>query len=58
MLARTSRVQDALDALIDARSTTAARMIRKLSEDDAKLLLFAAVTSVDPRWKFPTAAGR
>ncbi|GAA1709318.1 hypothetical protein [Dietzia cercidiphylli] len=53
MLARTSLVQDRLDALIDARSTTAARIVRQLSEDDAKVLLFAAVTSVDPRWKFP-----
>ncbi|MCD2262449.1 hypothetical protein K3888_07005 [Dietzia aurantiaca] len=54
--ARSSRVQDALDALVDARSQRAARLIRALPEDELRLLLFAAVTSIDPRWKFPPNA--
>ena len=54
--ARTSQIQDALDALVDARSQRAARLIRALDTDDVRLLLFAAVTSVDPRWKFPPNA--
>ncbi|MBB0969479.1 hypothetical protein G6016_11015 [Dietzia aerolata] len=54
--ARSSRVQDALDALVDARSQRAARLIRALDTDAVRLLLFAAVTSVDPRWKFPPNA--
>ena len=54
--ARSSRVQDALDTLVDARSQRAARLIRALDTDDLRLLLFAAVTSVDPRWKFPAGA--
>ena len=54
--ARTSQIQDALDALVDARSQRAARLIRALDTDDLRLLLFAAVTSVDPRWKFPAGA--
>lgn len=54
--ARSSRVQDALDTLVDARSQRAARLIRALETDDLRMLLFAAVTSVDPRWKFPANA--
>lgn len=54
--ARASRVQDSLDVLVDARSPRAAALIRALPEDDARMLLFAAVTSVDPRWKFPPNA--
>ena len=54
--ARSSRVQDALDTLVDARSQRAARLIRALPEDELRLLLFSAVTSIDPRWKFPPNA--
>ena len=53
LLARSSKVQDRIDALIDAKTGTAARTIRQMPEDDAKLLLFAVVRSVDPRWRFP-----
>ena len=54
--ARSSRVQDALDVLVDARSQRAAALIRALPEDELRMLLFAAVTSVDERWKFPPNA--
>ena len=53
LAARSSKVQDRIDALIDAKTGTAAKTIRQMPEDDAKLLLFAVVRSVDPRWRFP-----
>lgn len=54
MAARTSKVQDQLDALIDARPVSAAATIRRMDEDDVKVLLFAAVSSVGERYRFPS----
>lgn len=54
MLARSGLVQERLDVLIDARPVSAASIIRRLPEDDAKALLLAAVSSVGERYRFPT----
>lgn len=50
--ARSGRVPDIVDSLIDAHPGTAAARITRLERRELELALFHVVRSVDPRWRF------
>ena len=49
--ARSSRIADLVDRLVDSRATTAAAIIRQLPRHQVDLCLLHAVSSVDERWR-------
>lgn len=51
--ARTSKVQDMLDYLIDARPAAAARKIKALPREELEACLFAAATGVSRKYRVP-----
>ena len=51
MEAKSSRIADLVDRLIDSRATTAASVIRQLDRHQVDLCLLHAVSSVDERWR-------